>query len=157
MHAIDSMEESTESRQRQQPVNKRSRTNDDGVAASSSSSNDVGTDGGMPRSRDDVDDGTNNNEVSVLHPISPHVLSRTNELISSYMDNLPYPHGIIRKFCRRGFLENVLDELKNHTKVTFKETDLFRVYQSIDLVSFEIAWKCSSSSSLSSVIGLFGN
>ena len=31
-----------------------------------------------------------------------------------------------------------LDELKRHTRVTFKETDLFRVYQSIDLVSFFI-------------------
>ena len=32
------------------------------------------------------------------------------------------------------FLEQVLEELKQNTKVKFKETDLFRVYQSIDLV-----------------------
>ena len=31
--------------------------------------------------------------------------------------------------------EDILMELKNNTKVKFKETDLFRVYQSIDLVS----------------------
>jgi hypothetical protein len=31
--------------------------------------------------------------------------------------------------------EGVLTELKHNTKVKFKETDLFRVYQSIDLVS----------------------
>ena len=31
--------------------------------------------------------------------------------------------------------EEVLRELKHNSKVTFKETDLFRVYQSVDLVS----------------------
>ena len=31
--------------------------------------------------------------------------------------------------------EEILDELKQNSKVKFKETDLFRVYQSIDLVS----------------------
>jgi len=33
--------------------------------------------------------------------------------------------------------EEILTELKHNTKVKFKETDLFRVYQSIDLVSIE--------------------
>ena len=33
------------------------------------------------------------------------------------------------------FAEEILTELKHNTKVKFKETDLFRVYQSIDLVS----------------------
>ena len=32
--------------------------------------------------------------------------------------------------------EEILDELKQNSKVKFKETDLFRVYQSIDLVSY---------------------
>lgn len=30
--------------------------------------------------------------------------------------------------------EDILTELKHNSKVKFKETDLFRVYQSIDLV-----------------------
>ena len=135
------MEESTERRRRQEepPNNKRSRTNDDGIVASTS--RDVGADGGMTRSRsrpDDDDDGEcdeYDDASSVLHPISPLVLSRYDVWSYSYAKNMPYPHGIIRHFCRAGFLENVLDELKRHTKVTFKETDLFRVYQSIDLVS----------------------
>ena len=33
--------------------------------------------------------------------------------------------------------EEVLTELKHNSKVKFKETDLFRVYQSIDLVSYK--------------------
>lgn len=32
--------------------------------------------------------------------------------------------------------EEILEELKQNSKVKFKETDLFRVYQSIDLVSY---------------------
>ena len=36
--------------------------------------------------------------------------------------------------------EKILIELKHNTKVKFKETDLFRVYQSIDLVS--VVWMC---------------
>ena len=31
--------------------------------------------------------------------------------------------------------DDILTELKHNSKVKFKETDLFRVYQSIDLVS----------------------
>ena len=153
------MEESTERRRRRQEPsnNKRSRTNDDGIVAPTS--RDVGADGGMTRSRsrsrpddDDDDDGVDVDDEcdeydecddeceydasSVLHPISPLVLSRSDEWSSSYAKNSPYPHGIIPRFCRAGFLENVVCELKRHTRVTFKETDLFRVYQSIDLVSF---------------------
>ena len=73
----------------------------------------------MTRSRsrpDDVDDDDEcddeceyHNASSVLHPISPLVLSRSDEWSSSYAKNSPYPHGIKRRFCHVGFLENVLD------------------------------------------------
>jgi len=36
------------------------------------------------------------------------------------------------------YTEKILIELKHNTKVKFKETDLFRVYQSIDLVSSSV-------------------
>ncbi|KAL3816132.1 hypothetical protein ACHAXA_011629 [Cyclostephanos tholiformis] len=124
-----------ESIKRQQPANKRSRTNDKNEvssSSSSSSSSNVETNNGTVPSYH-VDNTNNDDDESVLYPISPLVLSRANEFSSSYRDNLPYPHGIIREFCRGGFLESVLSELKNHTRVKFKETDLFRVYQSIDL------------------------
>ena len=89
---------------------------------------------------DDIDDIDDNNiddiDIDdVLDPISPSVLGRADELAASYRCATPYPHGIIRDFCKSGFLGGVLAELKRHTKVKFKETDLFRVYQSIDLVS----------------------
>ena len=85
----------------------------------------------------DGDDDDDDDQVrgGILDPISPSVLARAEELAASYGGASPYPHGVVRGFCRPGFLEGVLAELKEHTKVTFKETDLFRVYQSIDLVS----------------------
>ena len=49
-------------------------------------------------------------------------------------------HNLITSLMRHTtlcafFAEEILTELKHNTKVKFKETDLFRVYQSIDLVS----------------------
>ena len=36
------------------------------------------------------------------------------------------------------FVDEILNELKQNTKVKFKETDLFRFYQSIDLVRYDL-------------------
>jgi hypothetical protein len=74
---------------------------------------------------------------SVLDPITPSVLDNVEQLAAQYQKATPYPHGVIHNFCVDGFLESIRSELKNHSKVKFKETDLFRVYQSIDLVSEE--------------------
>jgi Rps23 Pro-64 3,4-dihydroxylase Tpa1-like proline 4-hydroxylase len=38
---------------------------------------------------------------------------------------------------RDGFLDGVLEEIKQNSKVKFKESDLFRVYQSIDLANLK--------------------
>ena len=47
----------------------------------------------------------------------------------------PYPHNVLSDFCQRDFLMNVLEEIKQNTKVNFKESDLFKFYQSIDLAN----------------------
>jgi len=111
---------------KEQPAKKRARIN-----GNRDSDDDIGN-----RDRND-DDGFDDivDIDDVLDPISPSVLGRADELAASYRCATPYPHGIIRDFCKSGFLGGVLAELKRHTKVKFKETDLFRVYQSIDLVS----------------------
>ncbi|KAL7481521.1 hypothetical protein ACHAW6_007212 [Cyclotella cf. meneghiniana] len=69
----------------------------------------------------------------ILDPIATHVLVRAEDWAAAYRDATPYPHGVIRDFCKHGFLDEILNELKQNTKVKFKETDLFRFYQSIDL------------------------
>ena len=40
----------------------------------------------------------------LLDPISPDPLRRSDELAASYRDATPYPHGLIRSFCKEGFL-----------------------------------------------------
>ena len=84
-------------------------------------------------------DPTESTISSILDPITPSVLQKGEELATLYQKALPYPHAVIDNFCVDGFLENILTELKHNSKVKFKETDLFRVYQSIDLVSDGIA------------------
>lgn len=67
--------------------------------------------------------------------IAPSVMSSGDELSACYRSAQPYRHGLISDLCVPGFLNKVLDEVKNNSKVTFKESDLFRVYQSIDLAN----------------------
>jgi len=70
---------------------------------------------------------------TILEPITPSILQNGEQIAELYQKATPYPHAVIDNFCIDGFLENILTELKHNSKVKFKETDLFRVYQSIDL------------------------
>mmetsp|Transcript_8658 Transcript_8658/g.18491 ORF Transcript_8658/g.18491 Transcript_8658/m.18491 type:complete len:613 (+) Transcript_8658:124-1962(+) len=72
-------------------------------------------------------------DESILDPISNEVFGRADEFAVAYRERKPYPHGMIHGFCKEGFLEGILEELKQNSKVKFKETDLFRMYQSVDL------------------------
>lgn len=85
---------------------------------------------GKSNEKEQVNDSKNEpwNEI-----ISPGILPRTDELMTSYQISKPFPHGIISDIYVDGFLDGVLDEVKHNSKVKFKESDLFRVYQSIDL------------------------
>jgi len=68
-----------------------------------------------------------------LDILSPHVMASEAKLRNVYESATPYPHGRIENMFDGKFLENVLQEIKQNSKVKFKESDLFRVYQSIDL------------------------
>jgi Rps23 Pro-64 3,4-dihydroxylase Tpa1-like proline 4-hydroxylase len=63
------------------------------------------------------------------------VLDRESEIRQNYKDSKPYPHTQIRDLFKSDFLAAVKDEIKSQTKVKFKESDLFRVYQSIDMAN----------------------
>lgn len=52
-----------------------------------------------------------------------------------YVDSRPYPHAQIKDLFKPDFLTVVKEEIKSQTKVNFKESDLFRVYQSIDMAN----------------------
>mmetsp|Transcript_7987 Transcript_7987/g.12224 ORF Transcript_7987/g.12224 Transcript_7987/m.12224 type:complete len:567 (-) Transcript_7987:279-1979(-) len=68
-----------------------------------------------------------------LDILSPHVLTSEAKLRKAYENATPYPHGRIEAMFDTEFLGNVLEEIKKNSKVKFKESDLFKVYQSIDL------------------------
>lgn len=87
---------------------------------------------------DDDDDSKNKRSktTSLLEEILfPDVLDREVELRQKYKDNKPYPHAQIHNIFQPDFLTSVKDEIKSQTKVNFKESDLFRVYQSIDMAN----------------------
>ena len=77
--------------------------------------------------------------------VSASVMLSADTLQESYRNAKPYRHGLISKLCSDGFLENVLDEIKNNSKVTFKESDLFRFYQSIDLANLNAGTELAKS------------
>ncbi|KAL9186494.1 hypothetical protein ACHAXT_005732 [Thalassiosira profunda] len=114
------------------PPAKRPRTDGEEDGGSSDSPAVRWADGGPPAKT--TTNGLGDDDGDVLAPLAPGVLDRSAELAASYKSATPYPHGMIKGFCREGFLaDEILEELKQNSKVKFKETDLFRVYQSIDL------------------------
>ena len=72
-------------------------------------------------------------KTDLLNIVSPHVFQNEESLRTDYAAATPYPHGRITNMFVDGFLEQVLEEVKQNSKVKFKESDLFRVYQSVDL------------------------
>lgn len=70
---------------------------------------------------------------NALDILSPRVFADEESLRAEYSSATPYQHGRISNMFVDGFLEQVLDEVKQNSKVKFKESDLFRVYQSVDL------------------------
>ena len=69
--------------------------------------------------------------------LSSGVLDQGNDIRKSYDENQPYPHAQIKDLFKPDFLTAIRDEIKGQTKVNFKESDLFRVYQSIDMANLK--------------------
>lgn len=65
----------------------------------------------------------------------PNVLDREDEIRETYLANQPYSYGQIKDLFVPDFLTSVKEEIKGKAKVNFKESDLFRVYQSIDMAN----------------------
>jgi hypothetical protein len=60
--------------------------------------------------------------------LSPDVMGREAAIKKSYAGSKPYQHTSITNLFQPAFLKNMRDEIKSHSKVKFKESDLFRVY-----------------------------
>lgn len=69
--------------------------------------------------------------------LDPTLLSRRDKIRQSYDSAEPFPYAQIFDIFLEEFLNGVKDEIKTQTNVSFKESDLFRVYQSIDLANLD--------------------
>jgi hypothetical protein len=81
--------------------------------------------------------------VGPLSDIFTNVEAR-RQLGSEYSAAAPYPHGVISPLCRvdgedgvSAMLTAVKDEIVANVPSTFKETDLFKLYQTTDLANID--------------------
>jgi prolyl 3-hydroxylase /prolyl 3,4-dihydroxylase len=71
----------------------------------------------------------------------------------SYLHTIPYPYGCVPSIFQIDFMHRVIGEIKDHSIVNFKESDLFKVFQSIDLANLK-SDDPTTSSNLPSVMKL---
>uniref|UniRef100_A0A7S4W1B5 Uncharacterized protein n=1 Tax=Ditylum brightwellii TaxID=49249 RepID=A0A7S4W1B5_9STRA len=127
---MSSKEEEKEPSSSSPPTKRIRLTHDDDDAENTNSNNPISNQTTTTTAESDDDD----DDATALKPIRSNVLINADAYKKSYCTATPYPHGVIDSLFVDGFLEKVLDEIKQNSKVKFKESDLFRVYQSIDLV-----------------------
>uniref|UniRef100_A0A7S1BNJ9 Prolyl 4-hydroxylase alpha subunit domain-containing protein n=1 Tax=Corethron hystrix TaxID=216773 RepID=A0A7S1BNJ9_9STRA len=73
-------------------------------------------------------------DLKLPYPLHHSLYDQLQTLSSDYSKSAPFQHGHIpNSFLEEGVLENVRNEIIQNVKANFKESDLFRVYQSIDL------------------------
>ena len=77
-------------------------------------------------------------DVSIIDPtiFSPSVLADAK---ASYAAAKPYTHGVVTPLCDDARLRTVQAEMREHLTANFKETDLFKVLQTGDLVTIDKA------------------
>lgn len=64
-------------------------------------------------------------------------LSSLDSVKKEYVQSRPFPYGHIPNVFKTSYLEQVIAEIKDNSVVNFKESDLFKVYQSIDLANLD--------------------
>jgi Rps23 Pro-64 3,4-dihydroxylase Tpa1-like proline 4-hydroxylase len=67
--------------------------------------------------------------------IVPEVLDNVEQVRDEYKSSKPYNHAALPKVFRPDFIDAAIHEIQHNSKVNFKESDLFRVYQSMDLAN----------------------
>lgn len=81
----------------------------------------------------DDDDG----DFDLSGIISKDILTKEKDLQQQYKVSKPYPHCVLSNLFVPEFLKQVRLEIKDNSKVNFKESDLFKMYQSIDLANLK--------------------
>ena len=83
-------------------------------------------------------DGDAASDLSALDPsvFAPDVVANA---AATYAAASPFPHGVVSPLCADASLRAVQAEMREHLTATFKETDLFKVLQTGDLVTIDRA------------------
>jgi Rps23 Pro-64 3,4-dihydroxylase Tpa1-like proline 4-hydroxylase len=76
-------------------------------------------------------------EMRLEDVICSNVLTSQDVWKRQFDESRPFQHGVLNDLFKADFLEKVLLEIKDNSKVTFKESDLFKFYQSIDLANLD--------------------
>ena len=69
--------------------------------------------------------------------LSNYLLAQKQGIHEKYKISQPFPHSQIMNVFQPDILTACKEEIKSQTKVNFKESDLFRVYQSIDFANLD--------------------
>lgn len=85
------------------PPAKRPRTDGEEGGGATDGSSVRWADGGPP-SKTTANGLGEDDDGDILAPLASGVLDRADELAASYKSATPYPHGMIKGFCREGFL-----------------------------------------------------
>lgn len=79
--------------------------------------------------------------AATLAPISAELLSPPARAAAKhgYETAQPYPHASLEPLCDATFMGRVKEEITRNLRADFKETDLFKLYQTIDLANLSLA------------------
>jgi Rps23 Pro-64 3,4-dihydroxylase Tpa1-like proline 4-hydroxylase len=76
-------------------------------------------------------------QVPLRDVVSSNILDDRQAFTEQYNLAQPYSHCILPNVFKDSFFNELVQEIKQNSKVNFKESDLFKFYQSIDLANLK--------------------
>jgi len=76
--------------------------------------------------------------TTISSPLSKELVNQINKISTTYSTTLPYPHCVLSNITDPPFCRSVIKELKENLTATYKESDLFKFYQTLDLGNLEV-------------------
>eukprot|EP00854_Cymbomonas_tetramitiformis_P027019 gene27019-33236_t len=103
-----------------------------------------------PHKRQKVDDVPGEKQIPT---VSRDLFSSSDQLKEDFSTSEPYRHCVFRSFCDPETLDKVRAEVLEHLPANLKETDLFKVYQTVDIANLD-ATKPENASRLPNLFAL---
>eukprot|EP01045_Picozoa_sp_COSAG04_P006455 COSAG04_NODE_317_length_16987_cov_33.718025_13_plen_611_part_00 len=74
-------------------------------------------------------------EEALGSPLSPALLADGGAVRERYHAAAPYQHAVLEPLCDVARMRLIKEEVTRHLRADFKETDLFKLYQTLDLAN----------------------